>query len=168
MLATGVKSVEGAQGSGLLDAIRRPYKPGQGVLTRRIAYWSGVLFAVWGARDLWVWLNGFGALREPMLPDTPLSHLPLGGPALAYSVLIAVVVGAAAWLFVAWYLNKAWLADLLITTEAEMKKVSWPGPEEAWSATKVVTVAVGIFTGVLLVFDAAITWLMQLLTGLPL
>ena len=167
-MATGVKTVEATGTSGFLEDMRRPYKAGQGILTRRIAYGTGVGFALWGARDLWVWLQGFGALKQSLLPGTPLSHFPFNGPAVSGSVLVAALVAAATWVFVAWYLKRPWLADLLIETETEMKKVSWPASDEAWGATKVVGATVLIFTGVLMVFDNAITWLMKLLTGLPL
>lgn len=173
--ASGVRTVDGTQGTGapgFFEAIRLPYKEGQGAVTRRIGYWMGVGLAAWGARDLWVWLQGFGALQRPILVDRvagiDLSHLPLGGPALGGSILIATIVGIAGWLWVAWFLNRPWLADLLIDTESEMKKVSWPGVEEAWAATKVVTATVVVFTVVLWVFDIIITGFMTLVTGLPL
>jgi preprotein translocase SecE subunit len=173
--ATAIGSMDGG-GEGparsFLHEIRAPYKDGQGVVTRRIAYWSGVGLSVWGARDLWVWLQGFGALQRPLLKGhilgLDLGHLPLGGPALSMSVVLATVVGLAALVWVTWFLKRPWLADLLIETESEMKKVSWPARDEATAATRVVSVTVIAFTLVLLVFDVLITEIMKLLTGLPL
>jgi len=173
--ATGIGTMNGS-GEGpartFLDEIRHPYKDGQGVVTRRIAYWSGAFLALWGARDLWIWLQGFGALQSPLfkgrLLGLDMSHLPLGGPALSLSVVLAAGVGLAAWIWVSWFLNRPWLADLLIETESEMKKVSWPARDEAVAATRVVCVAVVAFTLILLVFDVVITQFMKLLTGLPL
>ena len=172
MLASGVKTVEPTQGAGAKSPgffvdLRRPYKPGQGGVSRRIAYWVGVGLVLWAAWDLWVWLQGFGPLQRPILSGA-LARLPLGGPALSWSIVTSAVVGAAGWVWVAWFVKRPWLADLLIETEGEMKKVSWPATDEAWSATKVVTVTVVVFTLVLTVFDFAITGLMQMLTGLPL
>ena len=173
--ATGVGTMEGVQegpSRSFLEEFRRPYKDGQGIVTRRIAYWSGAGLAIWGARDLWVWLQGFGALQRPLLKGhllgLDLGHLPLGGPALSLSVVLASAVGVAAWVWVSWFLKRPWLADLLIETESEMKKVSWPARDEAMAATRVVSVAVVAFTVVLLVFDVLITQVMKLLTGLPL
>lgn len=175
MLASGVKTVEGTQGTGpagFFGDLRRPYKAGQGVVTRRIAYWIGVGLVVWASRDLWVWLQGFGALQRPIFAERllglDLSRLPLGGTTLSGSIAIAAAIAAAGWVWVAWFLKRPWLADLLIDTESEMKKVSWPAQEEAWSATRVVAVTVVLFTLVLFVFDLAITGVMKLLTGLPL
>ena len=175
--AAGVRTVDGteaagAPGPGFFAELRTPYKAGQGVVTRRIAYWCAVGLMLWGARDLWVWLRGFGALQSPILAERVLGldvrTLPLGGPVLDGALVIATVLGVAGWVWAAWFLKRPWLADLLIDTESEMKKVSWPASDEAWSATKVVTVTVLAFTLVLTVFDFAITGLMKLLTGLPL
>ncbi len=170
VLATGVRTVEGttAGPAGILEQIRRPYKAGQGRVTRRIALAAGVAFCLWGAFDLWAWLQGFAALKDPLLPGTALSHVPVTGVALGGSVLLAALAAAAACVLVAWYLQRPWLADLLIETEAELKKVSWPAKEEAWNATKVVAATVVVFTVVLMVFDSVVSWLMRLLTGLDL
>jgi len=173
--ATDIGTVEGTRegaAQGFLEEIRRPYKDGQGLVTRRIAFWTGVGLAAWGSRDLWIWLQGFGALQRPIITGRvlgfDLTHLPLGGPVLSLSVVFAALVGISALAWVSWYLKRPWLADMLIETEAEMKKVSWPAWDEALAATKVVSVAVVAFTLVLLVFDVVITWVMKLLTGLPL
>ena len=53
MQAVAEKSVaEAAPPGGFFDDIRRPYKAGQGVVTRRIAHATCVAFALWGAFDL--------------------------------------------------------------------------------------------------------------------
>lgn len=170
MLATGVRTVEGTTGrsAGFLAQIRNPYKAEQGRITRRIAFGAGAAFALWGARDLWAWLQGFAALKEPLLAGTPFSHVPVAGVALGGSVLLAAAACAGALLWLAWYLQRPWLADLLIETEAELKKVSWPAGAEAWNATKVVAATVVVFTLVLMAFDGVVSWLMRLLTGMNL
>jgi preprotein translocase SecE subunit len=45
--------------------------------------------------------------------------------------------------------RKPKIADLLIDTEAELKKVTWPKPQEVWNASIVVLVSV-VLIGVLL------------------
>ena len=148
---------------GSLGDLVRPYRPGQGTTARALAWIVGVGFALWGVHDLWIWLHGFGALSRPFLEGSlsrvPLTRLPISG-----SLAIAIGVAAGAVLLVAWLLKRPWLADLLIDTEGEMKKVTWPGREEAWSATKVVTVTTIVITVVLLVFDMILTQVMRLLT----
>jgi preprotein translocase SecE subunit len=135
--------------------IRLPYRPGQGSASRQAAHVVGVLFAAWGCVDLWAWLQRFDALRAPLLPEG-FSHLPFGGPAVSGSLGIGLVLFAAGWGLLAWGLKHPRLADLLIETESEMKKVSWPSLPEAWGTTKVVTVTVALFAVVLLVVDLVI------------
>ena len=168
MQAAGVKAVEGSKDAGTPGSpggLLRPYRPGQGLVARRIANAVGAWFALWAAWDLWVWLNGFASLNRPLL-DGALARLPLGGPAISGALGIGAAVGAAGCLFSVWMLKRPWLADLLIDTESEMKKVSWPARDEAWSATKVVSATVLVITLVLLAFDLFLTEIMWLLTGL--
>jgi preprotein translocase SecE subunit len=134
-------------------------------VARRIALAVGAGFSAWAAFDLWVWLNGFASLRDPLLGGA-LARIPLGGPAISGSLLIAIAAALGAGVLVLWTVKRPWLADLFIDTEAEMKKVSWPARDEAWAATKVVTATVVSITLVLLVFDLVLTEVMQLLTGL--
>jgi len=165
-LSTGVRTLEreagAGAGGGFLDELRRPYKAGQGAWSRRIGWWVAFLFLLWGCFDLWQWLQSFEVLRKPLFPEA-MPRLPLGGAALGLSLVVVTVVGAAGWGWIEWYLKRPWLADLLIETEAEMKKVSWPAGEEAWAATRVVAVAVLLFTVVLTIFDLGIRWVLQLL-----
>ena len=155
------KQDEGTPGS--FGDLVRPYRPGQGSTARTLAWIVGLGFSLWGVHDLWVWLHGFAALSRPLVDGAfarvPLTKLPVSG-----SLAISLGVAAGAVLFVAWLLKRPWLADLLIDTEGEMKKVTWPAREEAWSATKVVSVTVVVITVVLLVFDMILTQVMRLLT----
>jgi preprotein translocase SecE subunit len=157
--------IQDAGARGFPGDLLRPYRPGQGLVARRIALAVGVGFALWAAFDLWVWLHGFAGLSRPLL-DGALARLPLGGPPISGSLLIAAGAGGGGLVLVLWLLKRPWLADLFIDTEAEMKKVSWPAREEAWAATKVVTATVVTITLVLLVFDLVLTEVMRLLTGL--
>lgn len=165
-MVAGLNPLEGTAGTkGFLASLLEPYKPGQGTATRRIAYAIGVGFLFWGCFDLWVWLQGFTVLQKPLMQGA-LRNLPLGGPAVSPSLLLAVALFLGGWAWVTRYLKTPWLANLLIETEGEMKKVSWPGQEEAWGATKVVTVTVVIFTLTLLFFDFGIAKVMKLLFNL--
>ncbi|HEU4396133.1 MAG TPA: preprotein translocase subunit SecE [Planctomycetota bacterium] len=167
MQAAGAKMADGKQDAGTTGSfggLVRPYRPGQGSTARALAWIVGVGFSLWGVYDLWGWLHGFAALSRPFL-EPPLHRVPLTrGLPISGSLAIAAGVVAGAVLLVAWLLKRPWLADLLIDTEGEMKKVTWPGREEAWSATKVVSVTVIVITVVLLVFDMILTQVMRLLT----
>lgn len=163
-MASGVVSPEGKLAAGFWAALRHPYRVGQGVFTRRIAYWSLVMFSAWASFDLWQWMQGIEVLRRPFSQAFP--RLPGLGVELGWSVPLVAVVFAALWVLSAWFLNKPWVSDLLIETEAEMKRVSWPSPTEAWGATKVVAVTVLAITVVLMVFDMVISALLKLIFNL--
>ncbi|MCH2113430.1 MAG: preprotein translocase subunit SecE [Pirellulales bacterium] len=44
-------------------------------------------------------------------------------------------------------------ADFLISVEAEMNKVSWPGRTELWRASTVVIIVIFFLAGLLLIYD---------------
>jgi preprotein translocase subunit SecE len=58
-------------------------------------------------------------------------------------------------------------ADFLISVEAEMNKVSWPGRTELWRASMVVIVVIFLLAGILFAYDlilkAVIGWVFKLL-----
>ena len=54
-------------------------------------------------------------------------------------------------------------ADFLISVEAEMNKVSWPGRGELFRASVVVIAVMFILAAVLFIYDALWKWLLSLL-----
>ena len=118
------------------------YKPTQGRIARTAAFWSAVMLGLYAAYTLNQELSG----RVEGLGD------PLGGiviPIVSVNLSISFLISVA--LFVAWFvglsivLNKPKNADLLIETEAELKKVTWPTMQDATNSSLVV-----IFTVVFL------------------
>jgi preprotein translocase subunit SecE len=68
-----------------------------------------------------------------------------------YVVPLAVL--AFGW-WVSWRIvNVPRFADFLISVEAEMNKVSWPGRSELWRASMVVIVVIFFLAGLLYVYD---------------
>jgi preprotein translocase subunit SecE len=57
--------------------------------------------------------------------------------------------------------------DLMIDTENELQKVSWPGPEELRRSTAVVLVAILVLGCFLYLVDMAMTYAMSSLEVLP-
>lgn len=57
--------------------------------------------------------------------------------------------------------------DLMVDTENELKKVSWPGPSELRRSTSVVLVAIVVLGAFLYVVDMAMTFAMTSLNVLP-
>jgi preprotein translocase SecE subunit len=106
------------------------YKKGQGTIARASAYLIGTLLIGFGAFRLFAWVNvpGQGVLT---------SDLPVIG-ALTISKVVAFFVGALGVLGLHSLLNRPKSVDMLIETEAEMRRVSWPTLKQVWNATLVV------------------------------
>jgi preprotein translocase SecE subunit len=134
------------------------YKKGQANATRGIAVGTCAALLAWGSYSLFKALYLEGWLRTGF-GDTELPGIGLRlSPALA--IAVAVFVAACFGTFL--LLNRPSTTDLLIDTELEMKKVSWPTRQEAWNSSVVVIVTVLVFTILLFTFDVFISKLLTL------
>jgi preprotein translocase SecE subunit len=124
------------------------YKKGQGKFARICAYaFVGILVA-FGA---WRFHATFNVPGEGVLVD----QLPLIG-ALTYLKIATLGVFLAGLLATHLMLNGPKIADLLIDTELEMRKVSWPSWPEVKSATLVVVIVTFVMGVALFGFDKAL------------
>lgn len=107
------------------------YKPGQAKTARWTAYLLLALVLFLGVRSLYAWINEPGKWVW-------VSDLPVLGSITAYKAIAAFVflLGLYALHMV---LNRPALVDLLIDTEQEMRKVSWPSGSDVKNATLVVS-----------------------------
>lgn len=106
------------------------YKPGQAKAARWTAYLLLALVLFLGVRSLYAWIN------EPGV-NVWVADLPVLGSITLYKAIAAFVflLGLYALHMV---LNRPTMVDLLIDTEQEMRKVSWPSGSDVKSATLVV------------------------------
>lgn len=106
------------------------YKPGQAKAARWTAYLLLALVLFLGVRSLYAWIN------EPGV-NVWVADLPVLGSLTLYKAIAAFVflLGLYALHMV---LNRPAMVDLLIDTEQEMRKVSWPSGSDVKSATLVV------------------------------
>lgn len=143
------------------------YKPDQGRIARLFAFWSVGLLAIYGAYRFAPWLRGkeWGWLKT----DVPGANnwfdinllgqgerLPILGFQLTYANMLVFAMLLA---FLWWwhrFLTQPSRAELLIDTEAEMNKVTWPTWPETWNSTLVVIGTVVFF----MAFLAAADWLL--------
>jgi preprotein translocase subunit SecE len=100
------------------------YKPGQGYYTRMISAVSVGVIVLSGVGWLWE--------KMPTIDAIPTKQM------LYYQAGMAVSVIAIFGAIVFFLLNKPRIADFMIATEAEMKKVNWPGKKEIIGSTWVV------------------------------
>lgn len=129
------------------------YKKDQGRMARMAAYWSLAILLYYGCTSLHTELSAlFPSLGEPIAGF----RLPVLGMDLSPALIITVLVlGTGLWLLFRWQ-NTPKQADLLIETEAELKKVTWPTLDEAINGSVVVILCVAF----LMAFLAGADWIL--------
>lgn len=115
-----------------------PYREDQGRHVRMLAFWSLVFFIGFGCRFLHDLLIQWVALRTPVAGI----RLPVVGVDLTPAFLVSALVFLVGLLLAQSQLRKPKVADLLIETEAELLKVTWPKGQDVWNAALVVMVSV--------------------------
>ncbi|MFW6028369.1 MAG: preprotein translocase subunit SecE [bacterium] len=116
------------------------YKPGQGYYTRMLSAIGAATLVLVGIAWLW---------RELEVLANPFYYQ------VAAAIVIIAGTGALMW----WLLNKPRVADFMIATEAEMKKVNWPTRREIIGSTWVVICGVLMLAALLFIIDIAFGWL---------
>ena len=134
------------------------YKKGQGSIGRLLALISGGLLILWGGHSLWVTLQG-----SEFFATTLRFHVPHVGLEINLGLVTAVLVVVVAWAALAWFLNRARAVDLLVETESEMRKVSWPSRQEAWNSSIIVVVTVLVMMGLLFMYDVVLNFFLNVL-----
>lgn len=129
------------------------YKKDQGRMARMTAFWSLAILVFYGSASLKTELVArSNALAQPIGGI----RLPVLGVNLSPAFLIAAIVfGVGMWLLNRW-LARPRYADLLIETETELRKVTWPTIEETINGSVVVILCV-VF---IMVYLAGADWLL--------
>ena len=138
------------------------YRKNQGRYARMLAFWAVALLLAYGCFHG----GGFVHLLDRWMGDANrvlIDPFPLVGK-LRVSTLIVIGGLGASVFFLHSVLNRPKVADLLIDTEAEMQKVTWPGWNEVLQGTIAVTGMVFVLfvflTGVDLLLAKAMMLLM--------
>ena len=108
------------------------YKRGQGYYTRLWSGLSAFALAAWGSYRLYETLATTNIWVQTLVPFG---------------------VCAALGLFLFWLVNKPNVADFMITSEGEVKKVSWASRKEIYGSTVVVICVVIIMSVLMFVSD---------------
>jgi preprotein translocase SecE subunit len=142
------------------------YKSDQGRLARLAAFWSLAALVFYGCVSLRQTLSAAfeGALSRPFFAG--MKQLPVLGLSLNAALLITAVVLFAAWFFLYRWQQTPKVADLLIETENELRKVTWPTISEAVNSSLVVIACVLFLMGFLAGADYLLgRWTTLILTG---
>jgi len=152
-----------------LSTALTPYRPAQGAYARIGTAAALLLMCLFGSFRLYIMLAVSHSGKLTVLGmDVPYAALVAGG--------LFVLTGATVWLATSGprtglksvdTATQKWI-DLLIDTEGELKKVSWPTREDLIRSTTAVLVSIVLLAVFLVCTDAFVGWLMKTLKVLPL
>jgi preprotein translocase SecE subunit len=136
------------------------YKKDQGRIARMAVFWSLAVLAFYGCASLRRELAG----RVPALAQKLMAKIPVIGVEVTGALLISLVVFAGVLVLVWRWQEKPKNAELLIETESELRKVTWPTGQEVMNASTVVV----LFVVFLMAFLAGADWLLGRVTSVVL
>ena len=117
------------------------YKKDQGRMARMTAFWSLAILLFYGCfalrREL---ATSFTGLGDSLIPG--LKKVPIMGFVPSVAFLIAAALLVVGLVLLNRWLNQSKQADLLIETEQELKKVTWPTLDETVNGSFIVIVFV--------------------------
>lgn len=122
------------------------HKQGQGVLVRRVAFWTVAVLVVWGGQSLYTWfINTFDFSKSLLFEEGDYLdgwRVPVLDQRLDFAFVITWgIVALGLWMLYR-MLNKPRSADFLVDTDEELKKVTWPSWADAKSSSLIVLVFV--------------------------
>jgi preprotein translocase SecE subunit len=128
------------------------YKRDQGRMARMAAFWTLAVLLFYGSVSLNEFLSGhWPAVATPLIAGFP--KIPVLGVGLTPAFLVTLAVfGVGMYALYRW-LEQPKTADLLIETEHELRKVTWPTMQEVVNSSLVVIFAVLFLMGFLAVAD---------------
>lgn len=145
-----------------------PYRPAQGVYARLGTAGAMLVLALFGSYRMFRILVGrYGAQFEVLGVGVPHAALWAGGLFLVLGVVILLLTLGPETGAQSIDSKTHALIDLLIDTEAELKKVSWPGREELIRSTTAVLVSIVVLGFYLLGVDWVISYIMRGIQVLP-
>src|SRR5262245_66619461 len=130
------------------------YRPDEGVYARGTAFWSLATLAFLAGRRFFFWLQRYEFPRRDLLGEPiPVLAFPLT-PGFLIGTLVFAALTYASWRL----LNAPKIGDLLVDTELEMKKVTWPSFDDSRKASFVVILCVLIMVVFLAGADFSLQW----------
>jgi preprotein translocase SecE subunit len=133
------------------------YRGDQGRHLRMAAFWTVTFFIGFGCRFMHDIMIQWPSLREPLGGVS----IPVVSVNLSPAFLVTGLIFLVGVIVVQRWQQRPKVADLLIDTEAELKKVTWPKGQEVWNASIVVIISVVIIGGFLALADAFLYRLMR-------
>jgi len=122
-------------------------------MARMAAFWTLAVLLFYGCVSLSQTLTGHfdKSLGAPLVDGFP--RIPVFGTELTGAFVIAAVLFAAGMFLLLRILERPKYADMLIETELELRKVTWPGMQEVVNSSLVVILCVVFLMGFLAASD---------------
>lgn len=130
------------------------YKKGQGYYTRLCTALAGGVLSILGCYALYLKLEGLRGAEAGALG----SWLRVCIPLVLFAILAFTIFKM---------VNMHKFADFMISTEGEMKKVSWSSKKEIIGSTKIVIITVFTLAILLACVDFGFAWLFRAIGVLP-
>ena len=153
-----------------------PYRPAQGTYARVSIAAALVMMFLFGSYRFYTMLLALTSNPEAgTRGQVIILGMPVPYAALAAGVLL-LVLGALVWVVTFGPttglkgvdgVTQKWI-DLLIDTEAELRKVFWPTRTDLLNSTAAVLVSIALLGVFILAVDAMVSWAMSRLNVLPL
>ena len=122
------------------------YKTDQGRFARGVAFWLLTALSFYGCTTLYSFLLGWSWPSAKLISaPIPIINSPLNSAFIISVVVFLLAVKV----ILSWFIYRPKMTDLLIETETEMKKVTWPSWNDAFNSS-VVVIAGMIFFMILL------------------
>lgn len=137
----------------------KAYKEDQGRHARMAAFWSVVLLLLFGCHFLHSQLVALESLAKPIAGI----RIPVVGIDLNGAFLISGALFVAGVIWIQRWQRQPKTADLLIDTEAELRKVTWPSGQQVINASIVVVVTVVLIGAFLAGADYVLARIMKYL-----
>lgn len=137
----------------------RVYRPDQGRLARMAAFWLLELMLLFGCNFLHGMLIQIGSMADAVKEI----RIPVVGVDLSPAFLVSAALFAVGTVVILRWQQKPKVADLLIETEGELRRVTWPTGQEVVNTSIVVVVFVIVLGFFLAGCDWALARIMKYL-----
>jgi len=142
------------------------YKEDQGRHARMAAFWTLVLLALFGSNFIFEQLVQISSMRNPLGADEAGRNgwrLPVVGIDLSPAFLLCTTLFAVGVYAIHRWRSKPKVIDLLIDTEDELKKVTWPTMDDVVNTSIVVIFFVLFIAGFIAVADILLNRIVSVL-----
>lgn len=133
------------------------YKKDQGRMVRMAAFYMAALLLLFASTALHTSLSSFDAL------DTAIGGMvvPIVSVTINWAFVISTSLLVAGLVALYRWQQQPKVADLLIETEGELRKVTWPGLQQVIDSSMVVVVCVIFLMAFMFFADIALEWLIN-------